>query len=361
MKNREVPIIIPSYEPDSRLLELLKNIVKEDFGVIIVDDGSGQDYQHIFEEASKILGDCGVILHHEVNKGKGRALKTAFSYVLENIPEAMGVVTADSDGQHTVEAIRSVKLALLADSEKLILGVRCFDGEEIPWKSVFGNKLTIKVLSYVAGVTITDTQTGLRGIPRKFMKELLDVRGERFEFETEMLVESAGKYAIKEVPIETIYDSKENHQTHFNPLVDSIKIYKVLGRKFIRYIFSSLSSSLLDLTLFAVFCAILKKENGSFLYVTIATIMARIVSATYNFAINYKIVFKSNEKLLYSIVKYAGLAIAQMICSAGLTTLGVTILTHFPEVLIKVVVDTILFLVSYKIQQQFVFRKKRLL
>ena len=183
-------------------------------------------------------------------------------------------MTADSDGQHNAIAIDSVKKALQSNPESLILGVRSFDGEGIPWKSVFGNKLTIKILSYVSGIKISDTQTGLRGIPKEFARKLLEVKGERFEFETEMLVESSGKFPIIEVPIETIYDSEENHQTHFNPIVDSIKIYRVFGKIFLKYVFSSVSPCFFDLLLFVVFSHFFREKNYQF-YIVIATVLDR--------------------------------------------------------------------------------------
>ncbi len=232
-----IPIIIPAYEPDERLIELIHNLTQSEEQIVIVDDGSGSAYTSIFDKCRIALGNKGIILSHETNRGKGRALKTAFSFVLENYPDAVGIVTADSDGQHTQLAIASVKEELKKHPNALILGVRSFDGDGIPWKSVFGNKLTVKILSYVSGVRISDTQTGLRGIPKEFTRQLLEVKGERFEFETEMLVESAGEYPIIEIPIETIYDSKENHQTHFNPIVDSIKIYRIFGKILLKYIF----------------------------------------------------------------------------------------------------------------------------
>ena len=222
------PIVIPSYEPDERLLQLLETLKAGRQGpVVIVDDGSGAAYKDIFERAGAyvdVLG--GAVLTHEVNRGKGRALKTAFAFILKKYPEAIGCVTADSDGQHTAECIEKVSKTLKDHPDSLVLGVRRFDGEDVPWRSRMGNGITERVFAYVAGVHVTDTQTGLRGIPRTFMKELLDVPGERFEFETQMLLESAGNYPIIEVPIRTIYDSKENHQTHFNTLTDSVKIYR---------------------------------------------------------------------------------------------------------------------------------------
>lgn len=356
---QSIPIIIPAYEPDERMINLLKNIKKSGFcTVIIVNDGSGADYEGLFSEAMKIIEPLGgTVLRHEHNCGKGRALKTAFTYVLENYPNAIGVVTADSDGQHTIDCINNVSGALKENPESLILGVRNFDSDNIPWKSEFGNKLTAKVLGYVSGIKVSDTQTGLRGIPRKFMESLLDVPGERFEFETRMLLESFGKYPIMEVPIKTIYDSEKNHQTHFNPLIDSLKIYKILGERFLLYIFSSLSSSILDLCLFSFFCFIFKPMIGA-MYITISTVSARIISATYNYAINYKKVFHSEESIARSAMKYACLAVIQMACSAMLVTGGAWLLSVCPEIVIKVVVDTFLFFVSYKIQQKIIFTKR---
>lgn len=353
---KSIPIVIPAYEPDERLIKLLEELKTNKLQpVIVVDDGSGEKYSDIFTQAERLARDTGgVVLHHTENRGKGRALKTAFSYVLEHFPAVVGCVTADSDGQHTVSCIERVGGALREHPEKLILGAREFDREDIPWKSRFGNSVTEKVFAYVVGLHISDTQTGLRGIPAAFMRSLLDVKGERFEFETQMLLESRNHYPILEVPIETIYESKDNHQTHFRPLADSWKIYKLLGKQFLRYIISSISSSVIDIALFAVFCAGLK-NLFPVVYVAVATVLARVISATYNYLINYKLVFTSEKKHAVSSVKYIILAICQMALSAGLVTLGTWALHFIPEVVVKIVVDTLLFFVSYHVQQKYVF------
>ena len=352
--NSLIPIIIPAYEPDMRLIRLLEELSIRKNLIIIVNDGSGQEYEPIFERAKAILREDGIILTHKTNRGKGRALKTAFSYILERFPNAIGAVTADSDGQHNMKAIESVEKALMSNQMSLVLGIRDFNDIGIPWKSKFGNKLTMKVLSYVAGIRINDTQTGLRGIPRSFMEHLLDVPGDRFEFETSMLIESVGYYSIIEVPIETIYDSKENHKTHFRPVTDSLKIYCILGKRFLKYVFSSLSSSILDIVLFTLFCYVFKKENNN-LYVVFSTIMARIFSAIYNYFINYKIVFRSQQKVRKTALKYCLLAIMQMGLSAILVTLGVHVINVVPEVFIKIPIDFLIFFASYYIQQNYIF------
>jgi Glycosyltransferases involved in cell wall biogenesis len=352
-----IPIVIPSYEPDERFPAILKDLKQAGLGpVIVVDDGSGDDYLPFFNEAQELVKDQGgVVLHHDVNKGKGRALKTAFSYILENMPESIGCVTADSDGQHSVNCIRKCMDALTEHPDDLVLGVRDFTGEDVPFKSRAGNTITIKVCSFLCGVTVSDTQTGLRAIPKSFMKELLDVEGERFEFETQMLIDSKDKYPIFEVPIETIYDSKENHQTHFNPVKDSIRIYKLFGKMFAKFIFSSLSSCVIDLLLFALFCNIFSSVVDSAIYVTAATVLARVISATYNYLVNFKLVFKSGKSHTSSFPKYVVLAIIQMSLSAGLVTILVLLFAGVPELAFKIPVDVVLFLLSYYVQRRFVY------
>lgn len=352
-----IPIIIPAYEPDERLIELLKTLVDGNRTIIIVNDGSSDSHSDIFTRAySMIKDDGGILLTHEVNKGKGKALKTAFKYVIENIPDALGVITADSDGQHTVECIDKVADMFTNNPDCLVLGVRKFDGEDVPWKSRIGNNLTINVMRFVSGLNVSDTQTGLRAIPLSFMKELADFGGDRFEFETQMLLATVDKYEIKEVTIRTIYDSKENHQTHFNPIKDSIKIYKVLGKQFFKYLISSGSSAILDILIFTIVYNLF--FSAEIAYITLSTVIARVCSATFNYAINYKKVFNSSESIVKSAIKYFILAIIQMGCSALFVTY-ITKLTNGRAELIKIIVDTLLFFISFKIQQRLVFAKKK--
>ncbi|MCQ2516095.1 MAG: bifunctional glycosyltransferase family 2/GtrA family protein [Saccharofermentans sp.] len=352
-----IPIVIPSYEPDERFPAILKDIKESGLGpVIVVDDGSGSDYRKYFDEAYELIKDNGgIVLTHEVNKGKGRGLKTAFTYILENLPDAIGCITADSDGQHSVKCIKSCMDALEKQPEALILGVRDFSGEEVPFKSRFGNNMTIKVCDFLCGVKVSDTQTGLRGISRDFMKYLLDVQGERFEFETRMLIETRDRCPIVEVPIETIYDSKENHQTHFNPIKDSIRIYKIFGIYFVKYLISSVSSFVIDILLFALFCKLLGNNAETPFYATTATVMARVISAIYNYLMNYKFVFTSKRSHKSSAPRYIILAIIQMLLSAGIVTGLLFVFAGVPEVAIKIPVDLVLFLLSYYVQRRFVY------
>ena len=346
-----VPIVIPAYEPGEELIRLVKELIEAKAEpVIVVDDGSDPaKYGNIFEEAGK-LG--AVILRNAVNMGKGRALKAAFNHCINEYDDLVGVVTADSDGQHSVKDICKCGEVLGNNIKSLILGVRDFGKPGIPARSVFGNKTTSRVMNLLLGLKISDTQTGLRGIGVDFMKYLLTEKGERFEFETNMLIATKEKdISIIEVPVDTIY-LEENKSSHFNPLLDSIRIYAV----FFKFMLSSVSSSLLDMLLFGFFCAIFVNAPVKMGYIMLSTILARIISATYNFFINYEIVFSGEKERSKAALSYCVLAVAIMLLSGFFVTLGHGIVPWLPEVCIKIVVDGMLFLLSFYVQREFVYK-----
>lgn len=347
-----IPVIIPSYEPDEKLPALVKRLAEAGMKqVVIVDDGSKEEkYQSIFEKIKQEYPYT--ILHHAENMGKGRALKTAFNYCLIHYPDAIGCVTIDSDGQHTVKDMIACMNQLRENPEALVLGVRDFNREGIPTRSVFGNKLTSRVMKILVGVAVSDTQTGLRAIPADFMRSLLTEKGERFEFETNMLLETKNdNRKIIEVPIETIY-LEENKTSHFNPLRDSLRIYAV----FFRFIVASLSSSVLDLFFFSLFCMWFSQiDFGKLGYIVMATVCARILSATYNFLVNYKVVFKSKKKKGAALVKYILLALGIMLVSGFLVEYMYSLFA-IPEILIKIPVDILLFVISFLVQREYVYK-----
>lgn len=351
----DIPVIIPAYEPDGKLIALLRELQQAEISrVVVVDDGSGERYETLFAQAEQI-GNC-TVLYHAVNLGKGRALKTAFNYCLREFEEMPGCVTADSDGQHTPSDIIACMRMLWENPKALILGCRNFNAPEVPARSAFGNKFTRKVFKFLLGISVSDTQTGLRAVPTFFMKELMEVKGERFEYETNMLIETKNRnIPIEEVPVETVY-IEDNRTSHFNPIKDSVRIYMVFGK----FLFSSLSSSVLDLLLFHMFCTMCRPLDGkiwSVSYIVAATVFARVVSAVYNFLINYRVVFKSKEKMAVTAGKYFVLAVCQMMCSAFLVNLLYS-LVGGTEVFVKMPVDIFLFFISFVIQRELVYRKK---
>ena len=352
MQKRNAALIIPALNPDERLIEYVDALMEEGFDrIILVDDGSRDDLKPIF--AGLEAKGCDLLVHAR-NMGKGRALKDALNHYLNRYAgQYSGVITADSDGQHLVKDVIRLDDAM-AGNDALILGVRDFDDPSVPFKSRNGNKITRTVMKLLIGGSITDTQTGLRGIPNKLCYEYLTLHGERFEYETTMLIETLKKgIPIREIVIDTVYIN-DNRETHFNPIRDSIAIYRLILSTFLKYAFASVASFLLDYGVFCLMIALLAGvENAKRIW--IATVVARILSSLFNYAVNRSVVFKSQGSVKASLVKYYGLAVVQMCCSALLVLLGTKAL-GWPAAGVKPVVDILLFLVSFQIQKRFVFK-----
>ena len=347
---KKISVIIPSLSPDERLTTLVKELRTHGFEyIVVVNDGSSEEYDAIF---ARVQQEGAVVLRHMVNQGKGRALKTAFHYILEHLDHCVGAVTIDSDGQHAVQDIIHCCETLLEHPDALVMGCRNFKQGNVPLKSSFGNILTSKVMHLLVGIKVSDTQTGLRAMSLEHMRTFLSVSGERFEYETNMLLCCKDKgIAIEEVSIQTIY-YEGNKSTHFRPLQDSLLVYGL----FLRFIVASLSSAAIDLGLFALGAFLLKSVMPAY-YIVISTVFARVISSLYNFFVNRQGVFKSESGLARTMVKYYTLAVVQM----SLSAFGVWVVFGMlggSETLIKILVDTVLFLISFQIQREWVFKKK---
>ena len=355
MKQRNSAIIIPALNPPEALTGYIMELKKEGFDkIIVVDDGSRDEFKEIFRRL-KDNYDCDLIVH-AVNMGKGRALKDALNYYLnEYSQDYRGVITADSDGQHLVKDVIRMDDEMGRNDSALILGVRDFDRKNVPFKSKAGNRITRNVLKVLIGGNVTDTQTGLRGIPNQIVYEYLTLAGERFEYETTMLIESIKKdIPIREISIDTVYYDG-NSETHFHPVKDSIRIYKLIFGSFIKYMFVSLSSFALDYGLFCLLSAVMIGAVDT-IRIWVATVIARVISSLYNYLMNRNVVFKSEKGIKQTIVKYYALCTVQMCCSAGLVLMATRWL-HWPSPVVKPIVDTILFLLSYQIQSRWIFRE----
>ncbi len=343
-------IIIPAYKPDQKCLNTVEKIIDTGFDrVIIVDDGSGTEYKHIFNSLETF--EEVTVLKHAVNKGKGRALKTAFQYILTNQFPFEAVITADADGQHLASDMVKLSEQLLETPDKVVLGARDFSKKEIPFRSRFGNRFTRLLFRLSTGTVLTDTQTGLRGIPVKYLPQLLEVKGERFEYEMNMLASlRKNEVEVTEVTIETVYID-DNKSSHFNPLRDSYHIYKI----FIFYGLSGGASFVLDIGLYWIFIQLLR-EPAPILFIIMATIAARILSSLFNYYINRNKVFKQGSRK--SLIRYFALAAFIMLTSAGSVHLLYAEWLGRGEVLLKILVDTILFIFGFVAQRAWVFRKE---
>lgn len=351
--NNKCVILIPALDPPEIFLSYTDELIRAGFeDILVVDDGSRQ--KDLFEKL-KLLPQV-TLLTHPQNYGKGRALRTGLAYYKEHFSpdEYCGVITADSDGQHLVGDVLKISERLSMQNDKMILGVRDFDQKNVPAKSRTGNKLTSLGFRVLMGLSVSDTQTGLRGIPNSLIDLSLSIPGDRFQYETAVLIEAGKKYGFEEVKIHTVYYD-ENKGTHFNPLKDSLQIFSLLLGTFFRYIFVSLSSFIVDILLFTLGTKLLFQSLA--IRIPLSTAFARIFSGTCNYAMNRKVVFKSNRSVVSSGSFYLLLCIVQCAVSAGLVT-GICYLLPLDEVPVKTVIDTCLFFVNYKIQKNFIFKSR---
>ena len=335
-------IIIPAYQPDIRMLQLIEQIkVSSDYEIIIVNDGSDPKCIPVFE---KCVEAGSVVLTHEVNQGKGAALRTAFTYMLENNCNE-GFICADCDGQHTWDDIKKLAEAIPSNPSSIVLGCRKFVGK-VPLKSMLGNKLTRAVFSLITGNIISDTQTGLRGFSASMLPWLVQLKGNRYEYEMNQLLEAkkAG-YHFHCIPIETIYENN-NEGSHFHPIRDSIRVYLPI----LKFSMSSIACGVLDFALLFL----LKGISGNLLFAVVA---ARVVSSLCNYLLNKHLVFDAKAKKLASLLQYYLLAVCilslnYLLISFFNETLGLHLLIS------KLLTEGILFGISYTIQHKIIFKKK---
>ncbi len=331
--------LIPAYEPDQALTKVVMELKKNEFEIVVVDDGSSLDKTAIFQE----IAENTDVIHHSRNSGKGTAIKTGLQFIKDTYKNIYTVVTVDADGQHKIEDVLRVCSAAEREPDAMILGSRKFEGG-VPLRSKFGNYVTRLVFYVTTGCKLYDTQTGLRAFQDALIPKLLAIPGERYEYEMNVLMYfTKSKEKILEEWIETVY-LENNESSHFNPIKDSYRIYKEI----LRFSGASLISFVVDYFLYCILN--LLTEN-----IVLSNIFARVISAAFNYILNRKLVFKSKSSVHKSVLKYALLAAAILGCNTiflrAITTLGIN------RYISKVIVEACMFVLSYTVQHTFIFGK----
>ena len=355
--------LIPAYEPGDGLAGYVDRLARQGFGrIVVVDDGSGGGFRSVFDglEAKPFC----TVLRHDANRGKGAAIKTGLSFIQREFPDAAGVVTADSDGQHAPEDCRRLAEALIcrhgnpaiqqSNNPTILLGSRTFSLKTVPFRSWIGNRWSSATFGLIHGRWLPDTQTGLRAFPLSLLPFMLNVKGDRFEYEMGVLISAARKgMQIETVPICTIYENG-NAGTHFSPLHDTLRINLLVFADFLRFAGVSLASFVLDQALAWIFAASLAAVGVTWVgAVWLSGFAARLLSAVFNFSLNRTFVFRSGSGLGSSAWKYALLSVAVIVLSnAGVTAF---VFLGVPRGLSKLVCDMILYFVSYRFQSKYIF------
>lgn len=333
--------LIPAYRPSAYLLELLEELHHHGFQTVVVNDGSGLEYEKLFFECSRYAE----VLHHNQNEGKGAALKTGLRYIYKVYRTDCIVVTVDADGQHRVSDAVAVTKTAEQTPNALVLGSRKMKNT-VPLRSRFGNSITRFVFYVSTGRKVYDTQTGLRAFDGHLIPKMIIILGNRYEYEMNVLLRFAkDNTPIVEQEIQTIY-LDNNASSHFDAVKDSVRIYKEI----IKFSASSFVGFLVDYTLYSVLLFLGCK-------LALSNVIARIISASVNFVLNRKLVFKSKEKLLFSALKYAFLAVCILIGNTAILSLLVhTCGIH--RMFAKVITEIVFFISSWLFQRLVVFNRR---
>ncbi len=348
-------VVIPSLEPTDRLVAYVRQLRAYRLSnLVIVDDGSGPAYQQIFDA---LVAEGCTVLHHDTNLGKGAALKTAFTHIATHFPYATTIVTADSDGQHAVHDVARVAAESADHPDAVVLGERHFAVSDVPRKSRLGNTFSNSAFALLYGQRLGDTQTGLRAFGAQHLTTMLAIGGTRFEYEINMLVACArGGIPLRSVSIEAIYEGN-NAGTHFRPLKDSLRVIGTLISGLIRFSASSLAGAAVDLGVAWLLFDWLRpffSADAAYQRILVASAVARAASIAVNYLLNRRFVFHDREAPSHSLVRYLALSALLIVLSAS----GVFALSTFAgvnEKIAKPICDVLLFFLSYRVQQSWVF------
>jgi putative flippase GtrA len=338
-------LVIPAYKPNYNLIDLVYQLISiSNVNILIVDDGSPNIYSQIFELIDEF--NETLIIKNQKNLGKGASLKKAFRYLLRTYNKKInGVITADADGQHDAFDINKLILKSKKFSEALIIGTRNFSNKNIPFRSKFGNILTKEVFFVITRKFISDTQSGLRYIPKKIMVASLDIPYNQYDFEQEFLLRVATiNSAVHYVTIKTIY-KKENISSHFRPIIDSLRIYYV----FIRHTLTSIFTSFIDYLAF-IFCYF---STGSILT---SIVTGRFISLIFNFTFSKKYVYKFSNLNNKITLKY----LLIVVLMTTISYFSISLLnTQFDlnVIISKIIIESIFFLINFLNMRFIVFRK----
>ena len=354
MENKNIAVVIPAYEPPLKFIDYLNDLIVGGANrVIVVNDGSESKYQNVFDKAKQI--DGVTVLEYDINQGKGYALKYAFSYAKENLDPSSVIITADCDGQHSVKDVLRLASSASENPKSLILGARDFSSPNVPKRSRFGNLNTRRMFNLLYGMKVTDTQTGLRAFSYDMLDKMLSIGGNRFEYEMNMLI-VLYKQNVEfiEISIDTIYEEKPDdveRRSHFKTISDSVKVWGVLFKNVNGYLIGGILSAIVEFVIYSLcvylfFAGLLEQTN-----LLLSAITARILSSIVNFIFNCKIVFNGKGKS--TVFKYYTLWLCLFI-STTVTTTYLNVL-NIPPVIFKLIVDTLLAIVSYRVQTVWVF------
>lgn len=326
--------LIPAYCPEDRMIGLIKELDTRGFAVVVIDDGSGEEYDKLFTAARQYAS----VKRYTPNRGKGEALKCGMRYIKERYQAPYTVITADADGQHRVEDIVKVADAAAEHPDSLILGKRLLD-KSAPIKSRIGNGITRVLYRLTTGRRIYETQTGLRAFSDRLLPRFLKLPGHRYEFEIDMILDASNADII-EVDIQTVYFDN-NAASHFRPLQDTVS----LDKEFLRYKLPSINAGLAGLLLFVL----IVNFGGTWF---LACVLSRIFTILLKGGLNRVVPFAEKPSvgryvLTSGIVLLCDIRVMAALVSVGVNVYAAKVLSGIVMIFVSMIVRTVFMRVKF--------------
>ncbi|MDB5896800.1 MAG: glycosyltransferase family 2 protein [Ramlibacter sp.] len=221
-------IAIPAYQEAATIRALAQDALAQSPNVIVVDDGSTDG------TAAQLQGLPVTLLVHAHNRGKEASLRTAFAHALAQ--DAACVIAMDGDGQHDPADAPPLLAAWRRHPERIVIGSRLHDRSQFPVARWRANRFACFWISWAAGHPIADSQSGFRAYPAEVMRLALGpkVRGSRFTFESEVLIEAARHgHPTLAMAIAGRYPANAR-PSHFRPVWDIAQIVLMVGGRLLR-------------------------------------------------------------------------------------------------------------------------------
>jgi glycosyltransferase involved in cell wall biosynthesis len=209
----DVVAVIPAYQCAATIGRVVRGVHEHLARVVVVDDGSSDATS---SEAAAASAD---VVRLAENRGKGVALLHGIEHALAANPAA--VLFLDADAQHDPADIPGFLSAWDAGAGDFLLGSRMGEAETIPRARYWTNRIGSRVLSWMTGWDIEDSQSGYRLLGADLLRSL-PLTASGYAVESEMLIKAANRHArLAHVPIRVIY---EGNTSHYRPLLDTLRI-----------------------------------------------------------------------------------------------------------------------------------------
>ena len=190
-----IAVLIPAYNAAASLRGVIEGIKEYVPSILVVDDGST-------DATAEIALAAGVhVLRHQINRGKGVALRTGFWFLLHQGYRA--IITMDADGQHDPSYIPLFIDVYKKGKGDIIIGSRAAEFHAMSWLRRFWNRLGVKAVSKLIGTPLTDTQSGYRLIKAEVLQGL-PLRAAGYEVELELLIKACKRgHRVVEIKVTT--------------------------------------------------------------------------------------------------------------------------------------------------------------